>query len=105
MKGYQLTFFTLQDQKHAHHPLAEWLMLSARKLGIRGATVVAASESFGHDGRIHSAHFFELADQPQEILMAVTDEQATALFAFLRSEGVNIFYVKCPIEFGMSAET
>ena len=34
--------------------------------------LVAATEGFGHHRRIHSAHFFELADQPVEVIMAVT---------------------------------
>ena len=70
MKGYQITFFTQQDRRHKHHPMAEWLMLAARDLGVRGATVVAGSEGFGQHRRIHSAHFFELADQPPLLLLA-----------------------------------
>jgi PII-like signaling protein len=100
MKGFQITFFTEQDRRHDHKPLAEWLLLAARDLGLRGATVVPASEGFGHRHRIHSAHFFELADQPVEIVMAVTEEEAARLFAFLEREGVSLFYVKTPVEFG-----
>lgn len=104
MKGYQITFFTQQDRRHGHKPLAEWLMLTARDLGIRGATIVAASESFGHDRRIHSAHFFELAEQPQEIVMAVSEEEAERLFELLTKESVHVFYVKSPVEFGVLGE-
>jgi PII-like signaling protein len=100
MKGYQITFFTQQDREHGHKPLAEWLMLTARNLGIRGATVIAASEGYGHDRRIHAAHFFELADQPQEIIMAVTEEEAERLFDVLQKAAVHLFYVKTPVEFG-----
>jgi PII-like signaling protein len=104
MKGYQITFYTQQDRHHAHRPLAEWLMLAAKDLGIRGATIVAASEGFGHSRRIHSAHFFELADQPQEVVMAVTEEEATRLFDLLLAEGVHLFYVKSAVEFGVLGE-
>ena len=71
MKGYQLTFFTQQDRKHDHLPLGEWLVQEARKLRIGGATLIVATEGFGHDHRLHSAHFFELTDQPIEVTMAV----------------------------------
>ena len=37
-------------------------------------------ENFGSDGRRHSANFFELVNQPIEIMMAVTEQQVTALF-------------------------
>ncbi len=101
MKGYQITFFTQQDRQHHHMPLAEWLMRTARELGLRGATRLPASEGFGRHGRIHSAHFFELGDQPQEVLLAVTEEEAERLFARLSQEQVHLFYVKTPVEFGM----
>jgi len=104
MKGYQITFFTQQDHLHKHKPMAEWLMLAARDLGLRGATISCAVEGFGQHGRIHSAHFFELADQPQEVLVAVTEEEAERLFNMLKTEGVHLFYVKTPVEFGVLGE-
>jgi uncharacterized protein len=104
MKGYQITFFTRQDHRHRHKPLAEWLMLAARDLGLRGATVVAASEGFGQHRHLHSARFFELADQPQEVVVAVSEEEAERLFDFLKKEGVHLFYVKTPVEFGVLGE-
>lgn len=104
MKGYQITFFTQQDRRHGHTPLAEWLMLAARDLGIRGATIIAASEGYGHHRRIHSAHFFELADQPQEVVMALNEEEANRLFALLEKERVHCFYVKSAVEFGILGE-
>jgi len=101
MKGYQITFFTQQDRHHDHKPLAEWLLFTAKSLGLRGATIVPASEGFGQHHRIHSAHFFELADQPQEIVMAVTEEEAERLFDHLEAAAVHVFYVKTPVEFGV----
>jgi hypothetical protein len=55
----------------------------------------------GHHHRIHSAHFFELADQPLSIVMAVTSEEADRLFERLRADGVHLFYVKTAVEFGV----
>jgi hypothetical protein len=49
---------------------------------------------------VHSAHFFELADQPVEVVMAVTEDESARLFARLQAEGVHLFYVKAPVEFG-----
>lgn len=105
MKGYQLTFFTQQDRKHNHMLLGEWLVQAAMKLDIAGATLIVAAEGFGHDRKLHSAHFFELADQPVEVTMAVSEQQAERMFEHLRQEGVQVFYVKTPIEFGMTGET
>ncbi len=104
MNGYQLTFFTQQDRKHGSHSLAHWLLEEARRMGIRGATLITGAEGFGHDRKIRSAHFFELTDQPIEVTMAVSSTDADRLFARLKEEGVNIFYVKAPIEFGLTGD-
>lgn len=104
MQGFQITFFTQQDRKHGHQPLGEWLLQAARGLGVGGGTLTAASEGFGHDRKLHSAHFFELADQPLEVTLAVSAEDAQRLFQHLRDEGVKVFYVKTPIEFGVTGE-
>lgn len=101
MNGYQITFLTQQGKRHHGKPLADWLVHLARELGLRGATVVPGAEGFGQHRRLHSAHFFELADQPLEVMMAVTEEEAERLFQRLRAEGVHLFYVKTPVEFGV----
>lgn len=104
MHGYQLTFFTQQDRKHGHLSLGDWLVQEAHKLGVGGATLLAASEGFGHDHRLHSARFFELADQPIEVTMALSAADAERLFQRLLEEKINVFYVKTPIEFGMTGD-
>ncbi|HSO10424.1 MAG TPA: DUF190 domain-containing protein [Desulfoprunum sp.] len=104
MLGFQLTFFTQQDRKHHGVPLGQWLLAAAQDLGINGATLIPAAEGFGHDRKIRSAHFFELADQPIEVTMAVSGGEADRLFARLQDEEINIFYIKTPIEFGMTGE-
>ncbi len=104
MNGYQITFFTQQNKRHHGKPLADWLLHLAQEMGLRGATLIAGSEGFGHHGRIHSTHFFELADQPLEVMVAVTAEESERLFDRLKAEGVHLFYVKTPVEFGVLGE-
>jgi PII-like signaling protein len=104
MQGYQLTFFTQQDRKHGCLPLGDWLVQEARKLGVGGATLIAGGEGFGHGHKLHSAHFFELADQPIEVTMALSESEMERLFERLREESIKVFYVKTPIEFGMTGE-
>lgn len=104
MQGYQLTFFTQQDCKHGWLPLGEWLVQEARKLGIAGATMIAATEGFGHAGKLRSTHFVDLADQPIEVTMAVSEAEAERLFQRLHDEKISVFYVKTPIEYGRTGE-
>ncbi len=100
MDGYLITFFTQQDKRHHGKPLGDWLVRLAKELQLPGATLIAGSEGFGHHRRIHSAHFFELADQPQEIQIAASAADTVRLFDRLKTEGVQLFYIKSPVEFG-----
>lgn len=100
MKGYQLTFFAEEGRRHGHTLIVDWLLETAKSLHIRGATAVAGYEGVGRDGRFHSSGFFELTDRPLEVKMAVTEEQADALFAALEAAHANLFYMKTPVEFG-----
>lgn len=104
MNGFQLTFFTQQDRLHKHAPLGQWLLSEAQRMGLRGATLTAAGEGFGHDGKLHSAHFFELADQPIEVTMALSAADVQRLMDRLHQENIKVFYVKTPIEFGMTGD-
>uniref|UniRef100_UPI00374CE262 DUF190 domain-containing protein n=1 Tax=Rhodoferax sp. TaxID=50421 RepID=UPI00374CE262 len=73
----------------------------AGSLGITGITTSVGVEGIGRDGRLHSAHFIELSDQPVEVTMALTPQQCDALFAQLEAEKANVFYTKSPVEFGV----
>ena len=98
--GFQLTFFTQRDHQHHGQSLAHWLLEEARVMGIGGATLITASEGFGHHRRLHHVHFIHFPDQPLEIVMAVTAEEADRLFAKLKAEKIKVFYSKTPVEFG-----
>jgi len=104
MNGFQITFFTEVDRRHNGKQLSEWLISLALEMHLPGATQVAAVEGFGNDRRIHSAHFFELADQPIEIQITASAEDTDRLFEKLRAENVHLFYVKSPVEFGVLGE-
>lgn len=105
MNGFQLTFFTQQDRRLHGMPLGDWLVHLAREMGLQGATLFSGGEGIGRHHRIHSARFFELADQPVEVVMVVTAEESDRLFERLVAEGVQLFYVKTPVEFGVLGET
>ena len=100
MQGFQLTFFTQQDRMHGAQPLAQWLLATAHRLGIRGATLMGALQGLGHDGTTHSVNMFDMADQPVQVTMVVSAAETELLFDHLRQEQVNLFYVRVPAEFG-----
>lgn len=104
MQGFQLSLFFQENQRHHHQLLADWIIAEARRLGIRGATVLRASEGYGRHGKLHCAHFFELTEQPVEVTLAVTEEELDRLTARLAAESVKVFFIKSPIEFGVLGE-
>lgn len=101
MQGFQLTFFTQQDRRHGHTPLSDWLLDLARECGLHGATVIAASKGFGHTGKMHSADFFDLADQPQMVVMTATHEQVETILSRIQEEKLQISCIRTPAEFDL----
>jgi PII-like signaling protein len=87
MKGFQLTFFTIEGRHHGRESMGHWIMDQAKALGVKGATLTVGVQGVGRHGRLHSAHFVELSDQPIEVTVAVDE--------------ANVFYVKTPVEFGV----
>ena len=101
MKGFQLVFSTLQSRKHpSGEQISQWLMDVAENIGIKGVTILQASQGIGRDGKLHSSTFFELADEPLEVIMNVSEEECEKLFALLNEERLGLFYTKSPIEYG-----
>lgn len=100
MNGYQLTFYTEQNRRHGHQTVCEWLLQEARQRGIQGVTVISCAEGTGHGGVHHAAHVLKLADQPLQIILAVTEDEAERMLEAVRTAQVHVFYTRTPIEFG-----
>lgn len=100
MNGSQLTFYTERNRHHGHRTVCEWLLEQTRELGIRGVTVIPCSQGVGHTGDHHAAHALRLADQPQQIIVATTDDDAERLLGAVRTANVHVFYVRTVVEFG-----
>ena len=100
MKGFLVIFFTQQNRRYQGKMLGDWIVDLAKEMGLRGATLSTGIEGFGHTGKLHSSHFFELADQPTEIRLAISDEEFERLFKRLEDEDFSLFYIKTPVEFG-----
>jgi PII-like signaling protein len=101
MNGYQLTFYTEQNRHHGHHTVIEWLLHEAKHQGIHGATVINCAEGTGHAGTHHAAHMLRLDDQPVQIILAVTEDEADRMLDAVKTEHVHVFYTRSPVEFGL----
>jgi uncharacterized protein len=102
MQGTCLKFYMHENRNH-HHTLAyEWLLEQAKKLGIHGGSAFKAIAGYGRHGVLHENHFFELAgDLPVEVVFMVSEEEAERLLEMIRNEGLTLFYVRMPAEFGV----
>ena len=61
---------------------------------------MGAAVGFDHGGSFHSAHFFELADQPLAVTVSVDESVWQKFMAALEQEGVDLSYLMVPVEFG-----
>lgn len=100
-KGYQISFFTEQSRRKDGRPMGNWILETAKSLGIPEATLFPAAEGYGRDGWLKSASFFESGEQSVEVRVAVTEADAERLIERIRSENLGVFCVKTPIEFGI----
>jgi len=102
MQGYQLSFLTQQDRTHKNQWIGDWLIEEARSMGINGATLFTATEGFGRERKLHCTGYFDISDQPITVSMAVSEDDARIFLQHLKQEGINVFYIKSPIEFGLT---
>ncbi len=101
MNGCFLKFYVAENRRH-HHLLAyEWLLEEAQRLGLQGGSAFRALAGFGRQGRLHEEHFFELAgDLPVEVSFVTTQEEADRFLGRLKGEGLNLFYLRVPVDYG-----
>ena len=106
MKGTYLKFYVHENRKHHHLLVYEWLLEQAKKIGVHGASAFKAIAGFGRHGVLHEQHFFELAgDLPVEVVFVISEEEADRLLALIRAEKLSLFYVRMPVEYGVTNGT
>jgi PII-like signaling protein len=105
MTGTYLKIY-VQEKRRLHGVLAwEWILERARKAGVPGGSAFRALGGYGRHRVLHEDRFIELAgDLPVEIGFAISDAEADHLLQVLAAEGVTLFYVRLPAEFGFIGE-
>ena len=103
MQGIYLKFYVTEKHKHGAVCVHEWLLERAKEIGIHGGSAFRAMAGYGRHQRLHEDRFFELAgDLPVEVGFVVTEDEARLLFDLIEAEGLSLFYVKVPAEFGVT---
>jgi PII-like signaling protein len=102
MHGTHLSFYVLENVKHKHRLLYEWLLEHAKAIGVDGGSALRAVAGFGRHGVLHEEQFFELAGNlTVKIEFILTDEMADRLLESLRQENVSVIYARSPAQFAV----
>jgi len=94
MNGFELAFYTEENRKHDGTPLGQWILKKARSLGAPGGSLSTCAEGFGHDGKMHSAGFVDLADRPILVSVIASNDTCEALLKALDEASVEVFYTR-----------
>ena len=103
MNGCFLKFYVAEKRRHHHRLAYEWLLEEAQSLGLHGGSAFRALAGYGRHGRLHEEQFFELAgDLPVEVGFVVTEDEANRFLAHIVAQGLNLFYLRVPVEYGFT---
>ncbi|HYW91785.1 MAG TPA: DUF190 domain-containing protein [Gammaproteobacteria bacterium] len=103
MNGVYLKFYVNESRKHRGRPIYEWLLETARDMGVEGGSAFRAVAGFGRHRQMHEEHFFELAaDLPVEVVFMLGEEHARELLETVERERLQLFHVRIPAAFGVS---
>ncbi|MFB4203750.1 hypothetical protein KBTX_04042 [wastewater metagenome] len=102
MNGERLTFFVHENRRLHGKLLYRWLLDTAQDMGLHGGSAFRAIAGFGRHGVQHEQHFLELAgDVPVAVMFALSTDQVDALLSRVSDEGVPLFYMRTPAEYGV----
>jgi PII-like signaling protein len=75
-----LRIFIGEDDRHAHQPLYEAIVLKAREMHLAGATVLRGPMSFGHSSRLHTTKILRLSEDLPFVIEIVDSEDKINAF-------------------------
>lgn len=103
MNGVYLKFYVNESRKHRGRLVYEWLLETARDMGIEGGSAFRAVSGFGRHRHMHEEHFFELAaDLPVEVVFMLSEAHARELIGAVEREQLQLFHVRMPASFGVT---
>ncbi|MCI0511558.1 uncharacterized protein DUF190 [Chromohalobacter marismortui] len=98
-QGDEVTFMAPQSRRHHGKPVIDAVAECAKGLGITRMTQRTDSEGTGANGRTHSAHFFELADQPVELAFVLEKTLADRLIEEVDRAGIDVFVLRRDVSY------
>lgn len=80
-QGIALRIYIGEDDSYQHRPLYEAIVLKAREMHLRGATVLRGQLGFGASSRIHTTKILRLAQSLPLVIEIVDSEDK--IYAFV----------------------
>lgn len=99
MKGFEVIFMAPRSRKHDGKPVIDAVADLARAQGVTRMTRRVDAEGVGSNGHTHSAHFFELADEPEELMFVLDGGEADALIRAVEDKALPVFCVRRAIDY------
>ncbi len=99
MKGFEITFMAPRSRRHHGAPVLDVIVRLAKEHGVARHTRRINSESVGVNGHSHSAHFFELADEPEEVSFILLNGKTEEIMQAVEREGLFVFCIRRELEF------
>lgn len=105
MKGFEIIFIAPRARLHDGRPVLDAVADLARIQGITRMARRETTQGVAADGHGHSAHFFELTDEPQELMFVLDGGEADKLLRAVEDSGVKVFCVRRQIDYWPLGET
>ncbi len=99
MKGFELSFLAPRSRRHHGESVIDAVVRIARAHGVTRHTRRTNTESVGLGGQSHSAHFFELADEPEEVSFILVNGKTDELMQAVNAAGLCVFCIRREVEF------
>lgn len=99
MDAVALRFYVHQPRRHGKELLYEWLLATAKRLGIHGGSAFFATAGYGRHGVLHEQRFFELPEMlPVMVEFIVSGAEADQLVEAVRAEKIHAFCTRTPTQ-------
>lgn len=99
MTGFELIFIAPRGRKYAGQPVLDAVADLAKSLGITGVTRRDDIKGTGAHGHTHSAHFFELTEEPQELMFVLDNDVADKLIQTVEAAEIPVFCIRRSVDY------
>lgn len=104
MKGFEVIFMAPRSRRHDGGPVLDAIVALAREQGIARSTRRIDVEGTGSSGHTHSAHFFEQADEPEELMFVLDGGEADALIRSVEDKEIPVFCLRRAVDYWQIGE-